>query len=164
MIISSIHRSARLTFVSVAALASSLVACNGQNVEPEPVLQTCAPPGTATVSLAYPAPQSTAIPASFTQVIVASSTALPNTYYAYLTSIASPGPADSFNVLQTPAPNTPTPQPFAVPNFANPSYYISTNPGTVWPAGATVNVYLAQNTGCIPALLLGTFQIATPSP
>jgi hypothetical protein len=106
--------------------------------------------------LVYPAPGATAVPGTFGQVIVASTTALPSKYDVLVTDAVSPGGVlgGSFTTASPPFPS-----PNATPSFANPQYQSSSFAGLTFAAGQGVTVYLNDpNSGCAPIGPIGTFS------
>jgi hypothetical protein len=146
----------------MVAVCGALVACNSSQNIGEFHVSGCAAPSGVQVSLVYPAPNSSNVPANFSQVIFGATQALPSSYHAYVQSGLST--SASFQGVQ--AAPSPLPSPYATPPFANPLYQSSLSDGTTWTANSTVSVYLAQSgAGCVPQEFLGSFSVAaTPSP
>lgn len=145
-------------WAGVAAGAALLAAC-GHVSNPAPAGPTpgptCSPPsGTAAYSLVYPAPNSTAIPDNFGQIVIATSPSpLPATWNVVVTTAVSPAGVGG-TTLATATP--PFPQPTAAPSFSNPNYQRSNFSGTF--QGEVVHVYLNNTaSNCTPLGPLGQF-------
>jgi hypothetical protein len=160
----------RLCIGAALVVVGFIAGCGpNQNFNPYTVDPPCYPPNGVQVSLIYPAPNASNVPSNFGEVILASSTSsLPYYYRAYVSdgSIQNNLFAE---VTAYPSPS-PFPSPFASPVFTGPPFYqISSSPGVTWPASSMLSVYLGEgplvlNNQCQPALLLGSFTIASPSP
>lgn len=137
-------------------LIAALPGCLGRSISP-PAQPTPGPtcnPGNVQSALVYPAPNATAIPDVFGQVIIGSTAALPAAWNVVLVDANSPFGVGG-GTFTTPA--TPFPQPTATPAFANPVYQSSSFAGGNFP-GEVVHVYL-NNTGtnCTPLGPIGQF-------
>jgi hypothetical protein len=155
---------AKYAFLSLL-LASS--ACNSSdNVESYSQPPACNPPNGTQVSLVYPAPDSVNVPPNFPGVVIASSAVkgLPDGYRAVIVQPMSIPIAIDYLPVQ-PAPSA-IPSPFATPIFTPYTLQESASPGTTWPAGVPLSVYLdLQGESCAPQYLLGAFSTqATPAP
>lgn len=133
--------------LATAAVALVLCSCGGSST-PQPICG--APQGTVVV--AYPAPNSTAIPDNFAGVIFASSTQpLGSAYQALL---LPNGSSSAISLLTVAMFSGPLPSPNQVPSFPNPIYQSSASGGFILPAATLVNVYLNDlNSNCAPRLL-----------
>jgi len=135
----------------VLAVGAALAGCGSTSSNPP--LVPCTPPAGVQVALIYPAPGSTAIPDAFTQVVIASSGALPATFDVAL-SYATGGVL--FGTVLPAA--TPLPSPAATPPFANPVYYTSNNTGFTFAAGTQLTAQINDtNSACTPGTSLGSF-------
>ena len=141
---------------SALLLLAALPGCLG-GTNKVPALPTPGPtcnPGGIQSALVYPAPNATAIPDVFGQVIIGSTAALPSTWNVVLVDVNSPGGVGG-GTFTTPA--TPFPQPTATPAFANPVYQSSSFAGGNFP-GEVVHVFLNNTaTNCTPAGPIGQF-------
>lgn len=150
--------STRFSLAVALAVLVSLAACNnGGNSNPPAPGPTCAlPSGTQTV-LVYPAPNATAVPDAFGQVILGSTAALPASWQVVLTSALYPNGVSGADV-QSASPPFPTPN--ATPSFANPVYQSSnfSGAGSTF-AGQVVSVYLNDTSSatCTPLGPIGSF-------
>ena len=147
----------RLVLMAVLALACALAACNNGNSTPPGPGPTCAPPSGTQYALVYPAPNSTAIPDTFGQIIIGASPALPSNWDVVVTTALSPASVGGVHggTFQTTAPPFPTPN--ATPSFANPTYQSSSFSGGNFP-GEVVNVFLNNtSTNCTPLGPIGSF-------
>ncbi len=130
----------------------ALAACNSSNSTP-PVVQCTLPTGTQ-VALAYPISGVTGVPDSPGQIVIAASTALPNTWQVVLE--LPNGALAPEGVLNTVSPST-IPTPFATPGFANPVYQSSGLTGPL-PSATTIAVLLNnQASSCNSYPQIGTF-------
>lgn len=139
-------------FASAVALA--LAGCNNGSSNPPTPGATCKPPSGTQYALVYPAPNSTAIPDTFGQIIIGASPALPSSWDVVVTTALSPNgaPGGTFKTV-TP----PFPQPTASPSFSNPVYQSSSFAGGAFP-GEVVNVFLNNtSTNCTPLGPIGSF-------
>jgi hypothetical protein len=124
-----------------------LAACNSGTTTYAPPSYTvipCTLPSGTLAALAYPEPSATAVPTSPGQVVIAVSTALPNTWQVVLQFPS--GYLAWQSLLNTIAPSA-IPTPYAVPTFANPTYE-SSGLTSALPANTTINVLL-NNQGSI---------------
>jgi hypothetical protein len=146
----------RFLFSSVAAAAASialLAGCNSNNNPPAPG-PTCSPPNGTQSQLVYPAPNATAVPDAFGQIIIGSTAALPNSWNVVAVTALSPSGVGGGRV-QNATPPFPTPN--ATPSFANPVYQSSSFSGGTFP-GEVVTVYLNNtSSNCTPLGPLGSF-------
>jgi hypothetical protein len=133
-----------------------LTACNGGGNAGPPAFTAipCTLPSGTLVALAYPEPSASAVPTSPGQVVVAVSTALPNTWQVVL---QYPGGYLGWEgLLNTIAPAS-IPTPYAVPTFANPTYQ-SSGLTSALPPNTTVNVLLNnQGSSCNQFPQIGSF-------
>ena len=106
------------------------------------------------MALAYPVPGASGVPDSPGQVVIAASTALPNSWQVVLQfPYGGLLPEDLLNTVAPAA----VPTPYATPSFANPVYQ-SSGLTSALPAATTVNVLLnnqASNCNSFPSV--GTF-------
>lgn len=140
----------------LAACATALVvaSCNGSNnpfVGPTPG-PTCSPPNGTQYALVYPAPNATAIPDQFGQIIIGASPALPSSWQAVTSTVLANTAGGTFQ------PFTGTlPSPSTTPSFANPTYQSSSFGNLTFP-GEVVNVYLNNSAStCTPVGPIGSF-------
>jgi hypothetical protein len=140
---------------ALAAAALVLGACNNSNPNPLPTPGPTCNPGSVTTALVYPAPNSTAIPDNFGEIVVASSpNPLPSGWEAVA---ASTGYGNIPGGAFAPA-SPPFPTPNATPSFANPQYQVSSFSGAPAIAGQVVIVYLNNpNSTCTPLGPIGSF-------
>lgn len=137
-------------------LASSLSACNGgsspaTNPTPGP---TCSPPAGTQSALVYPAPNSTAIPDAFGQIVVGSAPALPSSWNVVVVTALSPSGVPGGKLT---AAATPIPAPTATPGFPNAVYQSSSFSGLTFP-GEVVSAYLNDTaSNCFPDGPIGSF-------
>lgn len=139
--------------LGLLALACAAAACNSGNSSNTPA-PACTVP-VAQYALVYPAPNATAVPDQIQQIIIGSTSALPNSWDAVLTY---PGALPNYgSAVATVQP--PFPSPTATPSFANPVYQSSAFTNLVIPSGATVSVFLNDlNSGCAPTGPIATFK------
>ncbi len=138
--------SARFSFLgAIVALAAIVAGCSSStNPSPGPCGGVSGP-----VTLVYPAPNSTGIPANLQGVVFGVQVPLTSLYQAVI--VPNGGSTQFiFNTVQ--AAPSPLPSPYATPSFANPTYQISPFLGQTLPAASLVNVYLNDlNSGCTPS-------------
>lgn len=139
---------------AVMAAALVLAACNNSNPSLGPTPgPTCVLPSGTQSALVYPAPNATAVPDTFGQVIIGSTAALPSTWDVAL--VATAFPAVYGNPFQTATPPFPTPN--ATPSFANPVYQKSDFAGNA-PTKVVYSVYLNdKSSNCTPYGPIGQF-------
>jgi hypothetical protein len=147
----------RPAFLGALILGVSLLAaCSGGGNAGPPAFAAipCTLPSGTLIALAYPEPSATAVPTSPGQVVVAVSTALPNTWQVVL---QYPGDYLAWEgLLNTIAPAS-IPTPYAVPTFANPTYQ-SSGLTSALPPNTTVNVLLNnQGSSCNQFPQIGSF-------
>lgn len=158
------RRAMSIAWLTAALIASTaVVACGDSqnNVGQYELHGTCVPPSNVQLSLVYPAPNATAVPNNFNQIVLGSSASggLATSYGVY---ILSAGLSWTFYGLNA---STGVPLPNATPIFPNPVYQYIGNPGVTFPNG-TLQVFLVDTTmDCSPGLLLGSFSVGpTPTP
>ena len=141
------------SWLAVGAAALALAACNNNNPSPVPTPgPTCQPPAGTQTALVYPAPNATAVPDTFGQVIIGASPALPASWDVVVSTVL----ATTLGGTVQPAPS-PLPTPNATPSFANPVYQSSSFSGATFP-GEVVRVYLNNtSTNCTPMGPIGQF-------
>lgn len=141
-----------LAWIAVAGAACALAACNSGNSNSTP--GPCGtPPGVAQTVLVYPAPGATGVPDSIGNIIVGSTSAIPNTWgLTVINALAQGGNGAAF--ISAP---TPFPTPNQTPGFANPVYQSSSVAGLVT-AGSTIAVFFNNlGSNCLPSTQIGTF-------
>ncbi len=144
----------RFVILAITAVAVSLAACNNGNTNPPAPGPTCSPPNGIQSALVYPAPNSTAIPDSFGQIIIGSTAALPSSWNVVVTTAISPAGVGGGNFTTA---TPPFPTPTATPSFASPVYQTSSFSGGNFP-GEVVTVYLNNtSTTCTPLGPIGSF-------
>lgn len=140
-------------WLGLTAIAATLAACNSSNpfVSPTPG-PTCNPPSGTQYALVYPAPNSTAIPDQFGQIIIGASPALPSSWNVVTSTVIANTPGGTFQTFTGTLPS-----PNATPAFANPTYQSSSFSGLTF-AGEVVNVYLNNTAStCTPLGPIGSF-------
>lgn len=145
----------RIVIFALFACAVSLAACGGgsNNTPPAPG-PTCSPPSGTQFALVYPAPNATAVPDAFGQIIIGTSPALPSSWNVVVATAISPNGVGG-GTVQTAA--TPLPTPNATPSFANPVYQSSSFSGGTFP-GEVVSVFLNNtSSNCTPLGPVGSF-------
>lgn len=139
-------------WLAVAAAAAALAACNNGNSNNNNP-SVCQTPSGSQPVLIYPAPNSTAIPDAFGQIIVATTAGFPGSWNVVITSqlTGAVGGGNFANV------SPPFPKPHATPPYANPVYQASGFGSALIP-GQVISVYV-NNTGsnCNPAGPIGSF-------
>ncbi len=143
-----------LTLFGALSITVALAACNGSSNPPAPG-PTCSPASGTQTALVYPAPNATAVPDNFGQVIIGASPALPSSWDVVLTTVISPTGVEG-GTFQTVTPPLPTPN--TTPSFANPQYQSSSFSNATFP-GEVVSVYLNNhaNASCTPLGPIGQF-------
>ena len=139
-----------VTFASVLALGVS-----GCSATPATyTFPTCALPNGIQASLVYPQPNSTKNSTNITQVIIATSAALPSTWAVVL---VYPPNSTNGGAIQPAQPPFPTPN--QTPSFSNPVYYSSAFSGQgAVPANQSITVTLKDtSSNCAPNATLGVF-------
>jgi hypothetical protein len=158
------------------ALSALICACNFGNVAADHLYPACQPPPGVQVAMVYPAPDATAVPTTFSEVVFASNITsappegLAQNELAYLiVSNASPAPLSPLSQSYLPV-GTATISPSAVPTpnalASTPAYLqASVSTGITWPNNVTISVYLgAHNGSCNPYTYLGSFTTQTAPP
>jgi|SRR5579884_92977 len=141
-----------LPWFGLFALAVALVSCSNSSNNPPAPGPTCSPPAGTQFALVYPAPNSTAIPDQFGQIIIGASPALPSSWDVVTSTALANTPGGTFQNVTPPFPT-----PNATPSFANPTYQSSSFSGLTFP-GEVVSVFLNNlNSGCTPLGPIGSF-------
>ena len=149
-------KSYSIAFAALAA-ALALAACNtnsNPSLGPTPGPACVLPSGTQSV-LVDPAPNATAGPDAFGQIVIGSTAALPSSWDAVVTSSALLSPYYGGKVA---AATPPFPTPNATPSFANPVYQSSSFSNLGPLQGTVVKVYLNDtSSNCTPYGPIGQF-------
>jgi hypothetical protein len=135
------------------AFACALAACGGGVSNSTPAVTQCALPAGTAVALAYPVPGASAVPDAPGQIVIATSTALQNTWHVVLNQ--SNGTSTGEGVVETIVASA-VPTPFATPSFANPTYQASLLTGAL-PSATTITVLLHNQSVVCTGLSIGSF-------
>ncbi|HET7813992.1 MAG TPA: hypothetical protein VFL13_06435 [Candidatus Baltobacteraceae bacterium] len=137
-------------------IATAFSGCNGGTKVPTLPTPgpTCSPPAGTQTALVYPAPNSTAIPDQFGQIVIGSAPALPSSWNVVVTTAISPNGVGGGKLV---AAATPIPSPTATPGFAGAVYQSSSFGSANFP-GEVVTVFLNDTaSNCTPSGPLGQF-------
>ena len=141
----------KVASVGLFGAALALAACGGgggSSSTPSPCVTT------GSVSLVYPAPNSTGIPDNFAGVIFGTASGLASSSQALLLPAGSSTYESLESIATAPSP---LPSPNAIPTYASPVYQESASGGYVLPATTQIGVYYNNyGSNCTP-VLIGSF-------
>ncbi|MGD0968739.1 MAG: hypothetical protein ABR949_10665 [Candidatus Aquilonibacter sp.] len=170
--LSDVYRRACTIAIGAVALVAA-VSCGPAQPQPLATSAPCTVPAGTQTALFYPAPNSWGAGPSLPGIYLASTAALPKTYSVDVVSSPQPGSYTAYyNGVQTITATPVPPATYGTPVTYTPpppttfsALQVSSGPGTAWPTGDTLYVYLANSSSqpqCIP-LFIGSF-VAGPSP
>lgn len=155
----------------MAAAALIVAGCNNNSCYGCVTISPCSVPAGMQYALVYPAPSSTAVSTTLSQVVVATSGTLPSDWQTgsgwdvelvYTQSSAYPyGAALGQEFVAT---NPPFPTPNATPSFSSPSYWSSAfsytpSASSPLPPGSVITATLNDlNSTCYPGVTIATFS------